>query len=98
MASVSTHVLDGAAGGPRVGLAVTLADAEGAVLARGRTDERGRVEDLATGLAPGRYRLTWATGAPFLAEVAATVDLAEERHYHVPLLLSGASAVVYLGV
>ena len=96
--SLSTHVLDAAAGGPLVGVAVTVTDVAGAVVASGTTDNTGRVGELATGLAPGTYRIGWETGGDFLAGIAAVVILADDRHYHVPLLASPVSAVTYLGV
>jgi 5-hydroxyisourate hydrolase len=94
--SLSTHVLDAAAGGPRPGIAVAVFDESGAVVATATTDEHGRVEHLAV-LAPGSYRIRWTVGGPFLAEVTATVTLDDDRRYHVPLLSSGSAAVVYLG-
>lgn len=97
MVSVSTHVLDGAGGGPRAGVAVALEDLDGMPVGAATTDAAGRAAQVATGLAPGRYRLRWMLDG-FLREVAVVVDLAEDRHYHLPLLASGASAVSYLGV
>jgi 5-hydroxyisourate hydrolase len=96
-ASLSTHVLDTAAGGPRAGVAVTLRDESGAVVARGATDVDGRVAHLAADLAPGIYQLTWDSDGHFLAALSATIRLTEDRHYHVPLLASPVSGVVYLG-
>jgi 5-hydroxyisourate hydrolase len=96
-ASLSTHVLDAAVGGPRVGIAVTVRDGAGLVVGRGATDTEGRVPDLAADLAPGAYQITWDSGGDFLSALSATVALAEDRHYHVPLLASPVSAVIYLG-
>jgi 5-hydroxyisourate hydrolase len=100
MVSVSTHVLDGAAGGPRIGVSVVLETADGILVGSGSTDAAGRVPELATGLPRGRYRLRWTLDdrRDFVSEVAVVVELAEDRHYHLPLLASGASAVSYLGV
>lgn len=97
MVSVSTHVLDGAGGGPVVGAAVALEDLDGVTVGTGTTDAVGRVAELAADLPPGAYRLRWTLDG-FLREVAVVVNLAEDRHYHLPLLSSGASAVSYLGV
>lgn len=97
MPSISTHVLDGAGGGPVVGVNVEVADAAGKIVGIATTDQRGRAEDLATLLPPGRYRVTWRLGG-FVSELAATVSLEEDRNYHLPVLASGHSAVVYLGV
>jgi 5-hydroxyisourate hydrolase len=96
-ASLSTHVLDASVGGPRVGVTVTLRDESGTIVARGATDNYGRVAGLAEGLAAGDYQLTWHSDGDFLVAVSATVRLSEDRHYHVPLLASPVSGVVYLG-
>jgi 5-hydroxyisourate hydrolase len=93
---ISTHVLDGAAGGPVRGVNVELLDRDGNTMARGTTDDRGRIEVLADGLAPGPYEIVWRLGG-FVVSLSATLDLSEERHYHVPVLASDHSAVVYLG-
>jgi len=100
MPTVSTHVLDGAAGGPCVGVEVTLETLEGGTVGSGHTDEAGRIPDLGRDLPTGHYRLRWALGdhRPLLREVAIVVELGEDRHYHLPLLAAGASAVTYLGV
>jgi 5-hydroxyisourate hydrolase len=99
VASVSTHVLDASAGGPRPGVRVTLETPDGELVAAGVTDASGRVADLADDLAPGVYRLRWDLGgrAGFLREAAVVVELDENRHYHVPLLAAPACAVSYLG-
>ena len=97
MPTISTHVLDGASGGPVGGVRVEVADAAGTVVGVATTDQRGRAEDLATRLPPGRDRVTWRLGG-FVSELAATVTLEEDRNYHLPVLASGHSAVVYLGV
>jgi 5-hydroxyisourate hydrolase len=96
--SLSTHILDASAGGPRAGVPVDLFDDTGTRLASATTDRAGRINDLAFDLKPGCYQLMWQIGDGFLAAVRATVNLTEERHYHVPLLASDASVVVYLGV
>jgi 5-hydroxyisourate hydrolase len=97
VASLSTHVLDAAAGGPCPGVTVTVADAEGTTVAAGLTGLDGRCADLAAGLPVGVYRIGWRTDGVFIQEVSVTVHLGEERHYHVPLLASPVSAVTYLG-
>ncbi len=98
MPSLSTHVIDSAGGGARPDVEVSVSDAGGTVVASGITDTDGRIGSLATGLRAGPYLITWATGGSFVREVAVTVDLAEDRHYHVPLLVSPVSATTYLGV
>ena len=97
MPSLSTHILDAAGGGPQPLVWVEVRDHTGAAVASGQSDARGRIEDLAPALPPGRYQITWELGGDFLAAVSATVDLGDERGYHVPILASAASAVVYLG-
>jgi 5-hydroxyisourate hydrolase len=97
MITLSTHVLDAAAGGGLAGLAVTVFDEDGTEVAAGTTGADGRIAELAAGLAPGTYRIEWQPGGSFVRAVAASVLLAEDRHYHVPLLASPACAVVYLG-
>lgn len=105
MASLSTHVLDTSAGRPAAGLSVTLESADGTVLARGVTDEDGRVGDLAPDLPAGEHRVRFHTGAWFDAQqvtafypevvVAFTVD--RDEHFHVPLLLSPFGYSTYRG-
>ncbi len=97
MPSLSTHVLDTAAGGPCPGTTVTVTAPDGTPVAAAVTDADGRITDLASDLPAGSYRIGWATGGDFLEAVAVTVRLAEDRHYHVPLLASPVSAVTYLG-
>lgn len=103
MSSLSTHVLDTALGLPAQGVPVELY--RGDVLeASGTTDADGRVA-LAQSLAPGTYRLrfdvtTYAekTGQDiFFPEVSVTFTVADERHYHVPLLLSPFAFSTYRG-
>lgn len=95
-ASVSTHVLDAAAGGPRPGIRVDLYDGAGDLIATGATDDHGRIQELASALAPGRYLVTWHLGGHFVSDVSATIHLAG-GHHHVPLLATGASTMLYLG-
>jgi 5-hydroxyisourate hydrolase-like protein (transthyretin family) len=76
---------------------VEVRDHSEACVGRGVSDGRGRIEDLASSLATGSYRIVWVLGGAFVGEVAATVQLLEERHYHVPVLATDGSVVVYLG-
>ena len=93
---MSTHVLDGAIGGAKAGVEVEVHHPDGMLIGASTTDERGRAE-LATELPPGRYRITWRLSG-FLTELSAVVTLEPDRHHHIPVLTSGSSAVVYLGV
>lgn len=108
--SLSTHVLDTVAGAPAVGIRVvlsTLSAAEGWLDRHSaRTDADGRVTALAPdGLRPGRHRLWFDTGAYFTAsgtagfypEVSVVFTVDDERHYHVPLLLSPFAYSTYRG-
>ena len=93
--SVSTHVLDTAAGAPARGVRVELAR-EREVLASGETDEDGRIPELASGLEPGRYELVFWPPSPFFARVELEVELAD-GHHHVPLLVSPYGCATYRG-
>ncbi|QBS41747.1 hydroxyisourate hydrolase [Nocardia sp. CS682] len=104
MSTVSTHVLDAVRGAPAKHVAVTLY--RGAEqLNSGTTDADGRIGALAEALAPGTYRLVFDTGAyfagqhvdTFYPEVSVTFAVTEERHYHVPLLLSPFAFSTYRG-
>lgn len=104
MTHLSTHVLDAVTGRPAAGLAVTLTDATGTVLACAHTDDDGRIASLADGLAAGVYRLTFDTGGyfagttTFYPEVAITFEaVAGTPKYHVPLLLSPFAYSTYRG-
>jgi 5-hydroxyisourate hydrolase len=69
------------------------------------TDADGRCSDLAKNAAPGRYRLTFKTGAYFAQtgrasiypEISITFNCDGETHYHLPLLLSDNSYTTYRG-
>ncbi|MEZ0491613.1 hydroxyisourate hydrolase [Kineococcus sp. TBRC 1896] len=105
MTSLSTHVLDAVTGTPAAGIGLDVTDADGAPAASGRTDDDGRAR-LAEDLAPGTYRLRFATGEWFAAAgretfhpevvVAFTVTAGRE-HLHVPLLLSPFAYSTYRG-
>ena len=92
--SLSTHVLDTAAGRPAVGVGVELSGPDGAV-ASTETDADGRAR-LADGLAPGPYRLVFHPPSPFFTRVELQVELTE-GHYHVPLLISPYGCASYRG-
>ena len=73
--TLSTHVLDAAAGRPAAGMAVTLSRRAGSgwePVARGATDADGRLRladesGVEVGLSPDVYRLDFDTGAYFAA-------------------------------
>ena len=107
MSYISAHVLDAAAGRPAAGVAVRLADADGRVVAQSQTDADGRVADLGPErLDPGAYQVIFGSGAYFAAQgvdcfhpsVTVLFDvLADQKHYHIPLLLSPYSYTTYRG-
>jgi 5-hydroxyisourate hydrolase len=112
MSRITTHVLDTALGRPAAGVRVRLerVGASGAeLLGEGATDDDGRLRDLAPpgpALVPGRYRLTFDTGAylraqeldGFYPQVAIDFDVRDGTgHYHVPLLLSPFGYSTYRG-
>jgi 5-hydroxyisourate hydrolase len=92
--SVSTHVLDTAAGRPAAGVPVELRRGDGSVAAA-TTDGDGRAR-LADSLEPGLYSLVFHPPSPFFRRVELEVEL-EDGHYHVPLLVSPYSCASYRG-
>ena len=109
MTTLSTHVLDTAAGQPAAGIALSLYQHD-LLLYAGVTDADGRCPALrALVLAAGRYRLQFAvadyhraqglalTEPPFLDLVSVEFGLAGDGHYHVPLLLSAYGYSTYRG-
>jgi 5-hydroxyisourate hydrolase len=93
--SLSTHVLDTAAGRPARGMRVELLRAS-ELVASGDTDKDGRIADLARDLEPGRYALVFRPPSPFFTRVELEVELVE-GHYHVPLLFSPYGCASYRG-
>ncbi|MDP9696392.1 hydroxyisourate hydrolase [uncultured Arthrobacter sp.] len=106
---VTTHVLDTGAGRPAAGIAVVLYANDGGSwtkLGTGTTDADGRAKDLGPEvLAPGNYRLNFATGdyyaqqggTTFFPEVDLVFEVTGTEHYHVPLLLSPFAYSTYRG-
>ena len=92
--SLSTHVLDTAAGGPASGVLVVLYSGD-MFMAETRTDDDGRAS-LGDKLDPGAYRLVFHPPSPFFKRVELEIEL-EEGHYHVPLLVSPYSCASYRG-
>lgn len=111
MSTLSTHVLDAVSGTPATGVRVEVFSQTGAgpdpqTVGSGVTNDDGRVAELVPdGLTPGDYRIVFATGEWFAAqgitgfypEVAITFTVDEERHYHVPVLLSPFAFSTYRG-
>ena len=100
MATLSTHVLDTALGRPAAGIAVRLESRSGDRLDSGVTDGDGRVGSLGGELALGEYVLRFDTAAyvaGFFPEVVIVFTVTDERHHHVPLLLSPYGYSTYRG-
>jgi 5-hydroxyisourate hydrolase len=94
-ASLSTHVLDTEAGRPAAGVRVELL-LGGNPIASAETNDDGRVPELASDLAPGRYSLVFHPHSPFFRRVELEVELGD-GHHHVPLLVSPYACVSYRG-
>ncbi len=110
--SISTHILDTAAGKPATGIAVELdrnTEGEWQTLNAAVTDADGRVKFLlpeGEPMLPGLYCARFATGVyyeregldglyPFV-EITFLVK-PDERHYHIPLLLTANGYTTYRG-
>ena len=109
-ADISTHVLDLARGVGGVGVPVTLSrrdrDGRWIEVAKGRTDENGRVRSFGASASfpPADYRLHFdltrypdAKGAPFFPEIDLTFRIGDGAHYHVPVVLSPYGYSTYRG-
>jgi 5-hydroxyisourate hydrolase len=113
MGRLTTHVLDTAIGRPAAGVRVELRrEGEADVLAQAVTNADGRLDvPLLEGAAfrPGRYELCFHVGDYFRARGAALADppfldivplrfaVAEDAHYHLPLLVSPFGYSAYRG-
>jgi 5-hydroxyisourate hydrolase len=111
--TLSTHVLDATTGRPAAGVQVRLdrgGDLGWVPAGQGQTGPDGRLrltgEGGAAEFQPGVYRITFASGAYFLArgaasfypEVTITFEITDrDEHYHVPLLLSPFAYSTYRG-
>jgi 5-hydroxyisourate hydrolase len=93
--SVSTHVLDTAAGRPASGVRVELCRGR-EVVSAGETDDDGRIASLADALVPGTYELVFWPPSPFFTRVELQVELAD-GHHHIPLLVSPYGCASYRG-
>ncbi|MBX6391720.1 MAG: hydroxyisourate hydrolase [Frankia sp.] len=106
--SLSTHVLDTAAGRPAAGVTVRLEKAVRNLdglhrgwrpVATAQTDDDGRIASLPADT-PGHWRLVFDTAArsAFFPEVVITFVIDDPaEHYHVPLLLSPYGFSSYRG-
>ncbi|APP76167.1 hydroxyisourate hydrolase [Xanthomonas vesicatoria] len=109
MSTLSTHVLDTASGRPAAGVTLRLFAGDTLRFA-GLTNPDGRCPELtALTLPAGRYRLEFEvadywhaagvalTDPPFLEQVPIAFGIANNAHYHVPLLLSPYGYSTYRG-
>ncbi len=112
MSAITTHILDVSKGCPACDVPVTLEQQTKTgweIVAKGATDEDGRLRDLLRSeaiLQTGNYRLTFDTETYFTQQhiegfypqvtVAFSVRDAAQ-HYHVPLLLSPFGYSTYRG-
>ena len=94
-ASLSTHVLDTAAGRPAAGVRVELRRGDDEV-ARPRPTPTG-VPRLADGLEPGTYTLVFHPPSPFFTRVEVRGRARRTGHHHVPLLVSPYGCATYRG-
>jgi 5-hydroxyisourate hydrolase len=101
VSTLSTHVLDTAAGLPATGIRVALETRTGTPLDEGVTDHDGRIGSLGGELATGDYVLRFATAGHyergFFPEVVVVFTISDERHHHVPVLLSPYGYSTYRG-
>ncbi|WP_227997305.1 hydroxyisourate hydrolase [Nocardia australiensis] len=105
MSTLSTHVLDAVRGAPATGIAVALHGGGPEELDSGVTATDGRIGALGAELVAGTYRLVFDTGAyfaglrieSFYPEISITFIVTEDRHYHIPLLLSPFAFSTYRG-
>ncbi|MGW9405060.1 hydroxyisourate hydrolase [Arthrobacter sp. NPDC055585] len=106
---ITTHVLDTSTGRPAAGVPVSLqilGELDWRELAAGTTDADGRITGLGPDNLPaGTYRLEFTTDAhfatagtaSFFPSVTVTFTVADQEHYHVPLLISPYAYSTYRG-
>jgi 5-hydroxyisourate hydrolase len=106
MSQITTHVLDTALGRPAAGVPVVLLDENGVILDTASTDPDGRIGTLGPDvLEAGVYRLVFDTAEYyelvgqkyFYPRVTIDFVVADETHYHVPVLLSPFAYSTYRG-
>lgn len=96
---ISTHILDVENGVPGAGIKVGLFSGNNLISLQ-ETDEDGRIRDLSEGdlPAPGEYRIVFYADGGFFEKVEVTIAVPDVTdHYHVPLIMSPYSCVIYRG-
>jgi 5-hydroxyisourate hydrolase len=95
--TLSTHILDTEIGEPAAGVQVGLYRGQDLISLQ-QTDDDGRIANLFEApFEPGEYRLTFHISGGFFERVELTLALIEDRHYHVPLLVSSFACATYRG-
>jgi len=105
MPHLTTHVLDAASGMPAPGIRLVLSTAAGERVATAETDADGRAAVGPDQLPAGDYTLRFETGGYFAYKrvdtfypfVDVTFTVVDQRHVHVPLLLSPFAYSTYRG-
>ena len=111
MSQLTTHVLDTSLGKPGINMTIRLmqSDDDGwQAIAQGITNADGRISDLLPAekkLTPGNYKLVFETGNYFAAnniigfypKVEIQFKVADDAHYHVPLLINPFGYSTYRG-
>jgi 5-hydroxyisourate hydrolase len=95
---ISTHVLDTEQGRPGAGLKVGLYSGK-ELISLQETDEDGRIAELSpAALEPGVYRIVFHADSGFFERIEVSIAVVDpDEHFHVPLLLSPYSCVIYRG-
>ena len=95
--TLSTHILDTEGGEPAAGVPVGLYRGKDLISLQ-ETNEDGRIANLFEApFEPGEYRLVFYVGGGFFERVELVLALVEDRHYHVPLLISPYQCTTYRG-
>lgn len=105
---ITTHVLDTSLGKPGKGISIKLLSGLGETIAIGITDGDGRISDLLPPgrvLSPGDYTMQFATKdyfkkngvTGFYPAVEIHFTIADDSHYHVPLLINPYGYSTYRG-
>jgi 5-hydroxyisourate hydrolase len=98
--TLSTHVLDTELGRPVVGLRVEVVSPHGITI-EGVTDADGRIRELvpADQWGPGTWTIGFVTDghSPYYPFVNVAINVDDDSHHHVPLLLARHGYTTYRG-